>query len=112
VFAPRGRLALADEVLHQLATFGVAWPALLGALVLGALCFEWRGPTWKPGAIEVPKREALALGALLAASAAALALPWSPRFEAEALVALFPLCALLAGLLLIPPEDLPLPRES
>jgi hypothetical protein len=109
---PRGRLLFAREIAYQLELWGLAWPALLVALVLGALSFPWRGVEWQPGLVEEPRREALALAALLAGCGAALAVPFSPWFEADALVILFPLGALLAGLLLIPPVRVPAGGEG
>jgi len=106
----RGRLLWLSEIAsHALDTsiWGLAWPAVLAALVLGALAFEWRSVEWKLGTIEPPRREARALLALVLLACAALAPPFSPWGEEEVLVILFPLCALLAGLLLIPEEQIP-----
>jgi hypothetical protein len=105
--AARGRALLAEELGIQLARWGIAWPILLGALVLGALSFRWRVEPWRPDQIEEPRRESIALGALLALACLALALPLSPWGEEEALVILFPPSVLLAALLLIPPARLP-----
>ncbi len=101
---PRGRLLLGGELSFQLERWGLAWPAVLSALLLGALSFRWRADEWKPGAIEEPRRETLALLALVTLAFSSLAWPSSPWAEVEVLVILFPPCALLAGLLLIPPE--------
>lgn len=87
--------------------WGLAWPLIGAALVLGFLTFPWRGPRWIPGTIDEPRREVVALTALIALSGVGLSLPYSNWFEREALQILFPLCALLAGLLLIPPERVP-----
>jgi peptidoglycan/LPS O-acetylase OafA/YrhL len=87
--------------------WGLAWPAVLLALALGALAFDWRAREWTPGTIEQPRREARALLALILLACAALAPPFSPWAEEEVLVILFPPCAFLAGLLLAPPEPAP-----
>lgn len=83
--------------------WGLAWPLVGAALVLGLLSFPWRAVAWQPGTIEEPRREVRALTALLGLALLALSLPASRWFEQDALATLFPLCALLAGLLLIPP---------
>jgi len=95
---------VATERALDLSTFGLAWPIVGVALVLGLLAFPWRARPWAPGEIEAPRREAGALVTLLGLAVAAFLLPASPWSEEEALVILFPLCALVAGLLLIPPE--------
>ena len=105
--AGRGRLLLARELVAEAlntSMWGLAWPLLAAALVVGALTFPWRGPAWEPGRIEAPRREALALGGLVALVALALACPSSRVLEPDALLVLFPPAALLAGLLVIPPE--------
>ncbi len=103
----RGRAFLADVLVARALdtqAWGLAWPLVVAALVLGALTFAWRGPEWRPGEIEEPRREVLALASLLGLVVLALATPAARAFEPEALVVLFPLAALLAGLLVIPPE--------
>ncbi|MSR62841.1 MAG: hypothetical protein EXS08_10405 [Planctomycetes bacterium] len=103
----RGRgldLVQLRERALDLSSYGLGWPSVALALGLGALAFPWRARAWASGEIESPRREALALVVLLVLVCAALALPASPWSEEEALVIAFPLCALLAGLLLIPPE--------
>lgn len=102
----RDRLLLARELVDlalDTATWGLAWPLVALALAVGALTFPWRA-AWQPGAIEEPRREALAVAGLLALVVLALACPASRFLEPAALVIAFPPCALLAGLLLIPPE--------
>jgi hypothetical protein len=103
----RGRMLQAEELLRlslELDLWALAWPLVLCACLLGALAFPWRAPPWSPGTIEPPRRESLAVAALVGLVAIALALPASPWFEPEALLILFPPAALLAGLVLIPPE--------
>jgi hypothetical protein len=100
---PRRRLFLAEELLYQLEGWSLAWLGVLAAGALGALAFPWRGEPWRPGAIEEPRHEALALLVLIALVLAALAVPFSPWSEGEALALVFAPCALLAGLLSIPP---------
>jgi hypothetical protein len=105
--APRGRLLWLPEILSDAlapSDWGLAWPLLVAALVLGALTFPWRGEDWTPGTIEEPRREVRALTALIALAGAAVALPSAPWAEVDLPVIFFPPCALLAGLLLIPPE--------
>jgi hypothetical protein len=106
---PEDRRLLAFEVLRDAAleteTWGLAWPILLSALLLGLLAFRWREVPWEKGRIDPPRREALAVGALFLAGAAAIPLPASPWLEGDALQMLFAPAALLAGLLLIPSES-------
>lgn len=87
--------------------WGLAWVIVIVALALGAATFPWRPRPWVQGTVEPPRREALALVALLCGAVLSLALPLSPWYEEDALRILFPLCALLAGLVLIPPERVP-----
>ena len=104
----RGRLLLARELAAEAldsSTWGLAWPLAALALGVGALTFPWRGEPWQPGTIEVPRREVLALVALLVLSGLALSCSASRFFEADALLLLFPPLALLAGLLVIPPRQ-------
>lgn len=106
----RGRLLWLPELVSSAldwSVWGLAWPAVAAALVLGAVAFDWRGPSWTVGTIETPRREAQALLVLVVLSAAALAPPFAPWAEEEVLVLIFPLCALLAGLLVIPAERNP-----
>jgi len=106
----RGRLLLGRELAGDaldVERWGLAWPIVLVALLVGAASFPWRGSAWQSGAIEEPRREALALAALVALTALALACPGSRALEPAALVILFPPCALLAGMLAIPPERVP-----
>ncbi len=102
------RRVLSASILRDFAldreVWSLAWPLVIAALVLGALSFPWRSEPWAPGTIEEPRREVRALAVLLALALGALSLPASNWFEQDALEALFPLCALLAGLLLVPPE--------
>jgi hypothetical protein len=104
---PRGRLLWLPELLSgALASsgWGLAWPLLSAALVLGAFTFPWRGPEWTPGTIEEPRREVRALVVLIVLAGAALALPSAPWAEVDLPVIFFAPCSLLVGLLLIPPE--------
>ena len=103
---PRGRALLGEELVRGMLerdVWGLAWPLALAACALGALSFPWAA-TWSPGTIEAPRRECLALAALIGLATVSLTLSYSPWFEPEALLILFPPLALLAGLLLIPPE--------
>jgi hypothetical protein len=104
------RRSLWDWVLREEAldteVWGRAWPIVLGALALGLVTLRWRATPWTPGAIEEPRREALAVAAVLVASAGSMLLPVSPWYEADALRILFAPALLLAGLLLVPPERL------
>lgn len=105
--SPRARLLLARELAGDAldpTSWALAWPLVVLAIGVGALAFPWRAPDWRPGAIEVPRREALALAALVGLVALALACPASRFLEPAALVIAFPPCALLAGLVSIPPE--------
>jgi hypothetical protein len=103
----RGRPLQTDESLRlalELDIWGLAWPLVLLAALLGAWSFPWKPVPWTPGAIEAPRREVLALTSLVLLLALGLALPSSPWFEPQALVILFPPLALLSGLLVLPPE--------
>jgi hypothetical protein len=103
----RGRALRADELLRlafELDLWALTWPLTLLGLGLGAALFPWKTTAWTQGVIEAPRREARAIAALCVLLALGLATPWSPWFEAEALLILFPPLALLAGLLVIPSE--------
>lgn len=109
----RGRLLWLPELVSgalRTSEWGLAWPLVAAALVLGALSFPWRGADWAPGTIEEPRREVRALCALIVLAGAALAVPSVPWAEVDVLVILFPPLALLAGLVLIPPERAAAPR--
>jgi len=106
----RARLLWLPEILSGALSFpewGLAWPLLAAALVLGALTFPWRAVEWTPGTIEEPRQEARAIGALVVLAAGAVALPSAPWAEVDVLLIFFLPCALLAGLLLLPPERVP-----
>lgn len=108
----RGRLLWLPELLDSAldtSVWGLAWPAVLVALGLGALAFDWRASDWSVGTIEEPRREAKALLALVLLAFASLAPTFSPWGEEEVLAILYLPCALLAGLLLIPAERAPAP---
>jgi hypothetical protein len=104
---PRDRLLSLPMLVERALTvseWGLAWPLVAAALVLGALRFPWRAREWTPGTIDEPRREVQALLVLLVLACVVLALPLMPWDEGDVLILLFPLCTLLAGLLLIPPE--------
>lgn len=104
--------SLRDVVLWK-SRWGLAWPLLAAALLLGALTFPWKARPVGAEAIEEPRREARALVALLLVACGAFACRgWNSWTEGEALLLVFPLVALLAGLLLAPPEASPAPRPA
>ena len=103
----RGRWLRARELVDRALDWqdwGLAWPLVTLALVLGAASFPWREEAWSSASIEEPRREVRALARLVVLAALALALPISPWGEPDALVILFPPLALLAGLLALPAE--------
>jgi hypothetical protein len=92
VLPGRERLLIAPElarIAFDTRLWGLAWPAVLAAGALGALgalsalaCDRRaaREP-WSPGTIDPPRREALAVLALVVRAGAARALPVSPWSE-------------------------------